>query len=97
MSGTGSTVILPGASISVGTSAGGRKLVRRRLVNEGTFTLSGAIGLVVSEGGEVLNTGTFVVNSEFATSTKAIRGGTGTSHFVNTGTVEKTAGAGKVQ
>ncbi len=93
MRGSGSTVLLPGASATNGASASTATLAQRRFVNEGTFTLSTA-NMQISEGGEVLNAGTFVANSEFETSTQTVEAGSGKSLFVNTGTFKKTSGTG---
>ena len=85
MSGSGSTVLLSGAS---GTISNGR-LVGRTLVNEGTLTLSSG-DLKESEGATVENKGTFNVNEGQAA---AIVAGTGAAPlFVNAGTFQRTEG-----
>ncbi len=95
MSGSGSTVILPGAtgSTTMAVNIGIGTLKQRRLVNEGTFTMtSGRLSL--TEGGELLNAGTFKANSESET---AIKKGTGSAKIVNAGTFKKTSGAGTTE
>ena len=85
MSGSGSTVLQPGAT----ASARNGRLAGRRLVNEGTFTLIGG-DLKMSEGAVVDNAGTFNLHQE---QTFAIVVGTGAAPlFVNTGTFAKTDG-----
>jgi RHS repeat-associated protein len=87
MSDSGSTVILPAATAT--KSAGSTVyLKQRRLVNEGTFTATGA-SITESEGAELLNSGTFNCNTGVSNS---ILAGSGVSSVVNTGTFRKTAG-----
>jgi RHS repeat-associated protein len=87
MSGTGDTVILPGAT-GLTTLAGSAHLKQRRIINEGTFTMESGT-LAESEGAQFFNEGTYNANTskEVAVST-----GTGTSSFINTGTLQRTAG-----
>ncbi len=93
MSGSGSTVIKPGASASIEPSSGSgwARLTERSLVNEGTLTLAhGEISM--SEKGWVKNTGTFDVTSE---ATSALFGES-PSVFLNTGTFRRSAGSTNV-
>ncbi len=93
MSGSGSTVIKPGASASIELSSGFElaRLTERSLVNEGTLTLArGEISM--SEKGWVKNTGTFDMISE-ATSPLF---GESPSVFLNTGTFRRSAGSAEV-
>ena len=88
MSGLGTTVL---ASSATGSIEGSSEvsLEQRTLINEGTFTLTKGL-INMSKGAEVKNTGTFVTNSEGTNLTA----GEGTPPlFVNTGTLQKTAGA----
>ncbi len=88
MSGPGSTVVLPGAT-AITSFAGTGQLEQRRLVNEGTFTMSpGTIS--ESAGAEIVNAGTFNVNAQAI----AIAKGSGSSLFINKGTLKKVSGAG---
>jgi RHS repeat-associated protein len=89
MAGSGSTVLLSEASASTTLSLHA-KIKQRRFVNESTFTNTSG-GLVLSEGAEFLNKGTYTTKSSLAT---IIEKGTGTASFVNTGTFQKTAGTG---
>ncbi len=89
MSGSGSTVVLSGASGTVGGS-----LINRTLVNEGTLTLPySGTELFMGEGSKVKNRGTFIANYEasYAIGVATIDTSRG---FVNTGTFEKTEGTG---
>jgi hypothetical protein len=63
MKGSGSTVILPEASVSMNMPGSYGGLEERHLVNEGTFTVSGGI-IFGSKGAEVNNIGTFNANAE---------------------------------
>ena len=95
MSGSGSTILEPGASGSI-TIPGGNdaSFEERALVNEGTLTLStGHIAL--SEEARIENRGTLRVNSEATEAVKLTVGGSG--KLVNSGTLEKMAGAGSTQ
>ncbi len=95
MSGSGSTVLASGASGSIAVSGGDyANLAGHSLVNEGTLTLaSGHISL--SEEARLENRGTFKVNSEATNALRLVPGESG--KLVNTGTVEKTSGAGASQ
>jgi RHS repeat-associated protein len=91
MSGSGSTVLTGGGSGSV---RGGVVLAQRTLVNEGTLTFSENY-ISMQEGAEIKNTGTFNANSE---GFGLIVEGTGAAPlFVNTGTFQKTVGAGTTE
>ncbi|HEY3959755.1 MAG TPA: hypothetical protein VGL68_04505, partial [Solirubrobacteraceae bacterium] len=61
MSGSGSTVLLPGSTGSF-TLASTANLTRRTLVNEGVLTQSSG-RLALAEGAEVKNVGTYKANS----------------------------------
>jgi RHS repeat-associated protein len=89
MRGAGSTVILPGATATTSNNYYAR-IEKRRVVNEGTFTAKEG-EIMVNEGAEFLNTGTFNANAD-ALSTIGVYGAGGT--FVNEGTFRKTAGTG---
>jgi RHS repeat-associated protein len=92
LNGTGSTVILPGAEGTVSPEALAN-LLERKLVNQGTLALpSGHIR--VQKGAEIVNEGTFTVNSEDA---PAIELGTGSAKLVNSGTFRKTSGTGTTE
>jgi RHS repeat-associated protein len=95
MSGSGSTVLLSGASGSIAVSGGDyANLAKRALVNEGALTLaSGHISL--SEEAKLENRGTFKVNSEATGAIGLAPGGSG--KLVNSGTVEKSSGTGVSQ
>ncbi|HET9154486.1 MAG TPA: RHS repeat-associated core domain-containing protein [Solirubrobacterales bacterium] len=94
MSGTGKTVLKPGASAELSVW-GYLNISERTFVNEGTVTFAnGAIN--VSKGATLRNLGTFKANSqwgepEFRLASKA----DSSPRFVNAGTFEKTAGTGK--
>ncbi len=89
MSGSGSTVVEPGASASIEPSSGSgwARLTERLLVNEGMLTLARG-EILMSEKGSVKNTGSFDVASE-ATS---VLFGESPSVFLNTGTFRRSAG-----
>jgi RHS repeat-associated protein len=89
MSGSGSTVILPGASGAINS---GDVLTGRLLVNEGTATLVASSGATIteSEGAMIKNSGTFKANAE--SGPPEIKKGTGTASIVNIGTFEKAEG-----
>ena len=94
MSGSGSTVVLPGA---LGTINGANNLVARSLVNEGTTTLVKSTGgtITESEGAQFKNSGTFKANAE--SGPPEIKQGPGTSSIVNTGIFEKAEGTGTTE
>jgi RHS repeat-associated protein len=87
MSGTGDTVILPGAT-GLTTLAGSAHLKQRRIINEGTFTMESGT-LAEAEGAQFFNEGTFNANTSKAV---AVSAGAGASSFVNTGTLQRTSG-----
>ena len=76
MEGSGSTVILPGATATLSQKV---ELAQRRIVNEGTFTQLTSGSIEGTEFPEILNTGTFILNG----------GGVGGAKFVNEATVRK--------
>lgn len=90
MSGSGSTVILPGATGAFEEVLVAR-LTGRRLVNEGTVTQTSLGQIRLFEGAEIQNTGTFTVNSESGINVEATGA---TNHFVNTGILRKTESTG---
>ncbi len=96
MSGSGSTVILPGATATI-TNGGGSVAVYlegRKLVNEGKATFTSGF-LEMSEGAVLENKGTFNANSEASSERlKQINAGAGGSTIINKGTFRKTAGTG---
>lgn len=89
MQGSGSTVLLPGATGSMNIPFVAARLEQRDFVNEGTFTLT-AGQLLFSEGAEIHNTGTFNANGEGTAAIASIEAGP----FVNTGIFQKTSGSG---
>ena len=97
MSGSGSTVLGSGASGTVEASSGceSMSLAGRTLVNAGTLTF-GSGTLLLSEGARFDNQGTFKDNSESSCYGPQIKpaGSGGAPSLLNTGTFEKTAGAG---
>jgi RHS repeat-associated protein len=92
MSGSGSTVLLAGASLSTSLT-GTARIKQRQFINEGTVTLSSG-GMAESEGARIVNTGTFNVTTA---TTVALVSGTGGSSFRNAGTFQKTSGTGLTQ
>src|ERR1700691_1753410 len=98
MSGSGSTVLDPGVSGAIEAPAGAPAVVEgRSLINEGTLAFpSGTI--LLSDGALLKNTGTLEASSETSTYAAQIgipSGSEGAApSFVNTGTLEKTAGTG---
>jgi RHS repeat-associated protein len=90
MSGSGTTLIPPGATVT-GTPKYVAELHERTFLNEGTFDLeSGTLG----EGGgaEFINKGTF----DATTSAESAIYGSAEETFVNQGTFERTGGSGGV-
>ncbi|HEX3174589.1 MAG TPA: hypothetical protein VHQ43_10300, partial [Solirubrobacterales bacterium] len=98
MTGTGKTVVKPGATAELKqeVSGGSISINERTLVNEGTLTFS--VGNLYVGGGAVIeNSGTFRANSE-PTSVAAFRYMSGAAPLiVNTGNFEKTAGTGTTE
>ena len=96
MSGSGSTVLLSGASGSFELTANAY-VAGRTFVNEGTLTIeNGETGsLQLSEGAVVENKGTFNANREVGPVVGV--GGGATPKFVNSGVVRKTAGSGRTE
>ena len=98
MEGSGSTVLKASASGTVRASS--VTLSERRLVNEGTLTLSAGFIELVS-GAVFFNSGTFNVNDNEKACEEGCNGtglgkGSGSSSFVNTGVVKKAEGAREV-
>jgi RHS repeat-associated protein len=91
MSGSGTTVVESGASASVvGAEA---RLVGRKFVNEGTFTLESG-EMRMTDGARFENNGTFNANAE-GTFDMYTNNESTAPLFVNTGTFQKTAGTGQ--
>ena len=86
MSGSGSTVILPGAVASITAENEIVHVEQRELVNKGTFTHQNG-QIEMAEGAILRNTGTYKSNTGYSV---AIIAGSGVSSIVNTGVVEKT-------
>ena len=94
MSGTGSTVILSGATATLTTECINGKLTERTLRNEGTFTDDRQ--LLASAGAVVENAGTFNANIAQGEGNAIHTTSTGTApHFVNTGVFRKHTGSGE--
>ncbi len=91
MAGSGSTVILPGASASLGVEGGVLHVTERSFVNEGTTTLESG-DLDEAEGAIVTNSGTFVVATGTG-GTNYIGNSSGAASFINAGLLEKASGA----
>ena len=86
MSGSGSTVLLPGATATVK----GNTLSERTFVNGGTVTLPTEY-MQIKEGAHFRNAGTFIV----MTQTGSLGPSGSNAEFLNLGTFEKTTGTGK--
>ena len=86
MSGSGSTVLLPGGVGSQTAVNEITHLSQRRLINEGTFTHQNG-QIEMAEGAKLKNVGTFRSNTGYSI---AIIDGGGGSSIVNTGIFEKT-------
>jgi YD repeat-containing protein len=92
MSGSGATVVEPGAYATINIPVGKTALIERSLVNEGTITFTSG-QLWMSEGATIRNAGTFKANSEtgepqfFINKTGAVE-----PLIINEGSFEKTAG-----
>ncbi len=93
LTGSGSTVIAPGAS-GVIVAGSTLSLGGRTLSNDGTLTLSGTTGLQGSDRARLANSGTLVINSEGDDEGHSLLAGTGEATLVNSGTIEKTTGDG---
>ena len=97
MEGSGSTVLDAAAAGSI--DAGSVTLSERRLVNEGTLTLT-AGSIELGSGAVFSNSGTFYLNDSERACGECGRTGlekvSGSSSFVNTGVVKKAEGAGEI-
>ena len=93
MSGSGSTVVLPGAS---GAVKGGVTLAVRELINEGTTTLEHGGWLHMAEGAQIKNTGTFKTNTSDGWN-GFYPDGSGAPSIINTGIFEKAAGSSETE
>ncbi len=90
MSGSGSTILMSGASGSI-EKLSSQPLDQRTFVNEGTFTMTEG-SIEMGDGAKIKNLGTFKANAEgSALNHKGEAGAAGL--FVNSGTFEKTVGA----
>ncbi len=94
MSGSGSTVVQSGATGTIGK--GNPELTARSLVNEGSIILPTGTTLHESEGAVIKNLGTFDIQDESSPSI-TVGGSVTAPSFVNTGTVERTKGAGATE
>ncbi len=96
MLGSGRTVIQSGASGIVNPADGSWVLVEeeRTLVNEGELTIGATGGIDLGKHGSLLNKGTLLVNGETGPENHGIASNGGEPSVTNTGTVEKTEGAG---
>ncbi|HEV7528060.1 MAG TPA: RHS repeat-associated core domain-containing protein [Solirubrobacteraceae bacterium] len=89
MSGSGATIVMPGATASKEEPAG--QLLERTLINEGTFKLNEPAGAIqMGQFARLENIGTFDITE--GTPLEAI-GSLSESLFVNTGTFQKTDGS----
>jgi RHS repeat-associated protein len=95
MSGTGATVLTPGATGSVTTGGGWARLKERRLVSEGSFAMNEGI-MAITEGGILENKGTMTVNHQ-STFDIFDNGGTTRPKVVNAGVLQKTSGTGETK
>jgi RHS repeat-associated protein len=93
MSGTGATVIAPGATASVTTGGGYAKVVERAFVNEGSLSVNAGL-LRLSEGMVFDNKGTLTVNNEGPAAAIAVGEGATAPLLLNEGLLQKTAGSG---
>ncbi len=94
MQGSGSTVILPGATASTTSMTDEyERIEKRRIVNDGTYDESEG-EILMNEGAEIINAGTFEANEE-AIEAIGIYGAGGT--FVNNGVFQKTSGTGTAE
>jgi len=96
MSGSGSTVIQSGASVTIGTGGTFLDLEGRTLVNEGTVTIAGEGSITESEGAKIVNSGTLTTSSETGGG-GVFKSGSGSGKLVNSGLLEKTAGTGRTE
>ena len=94
MTGTGSTVILPGASGTMGNGESIFEIWERTLLNEGVI-LSKEGTIFMDEGAHFENVGTFKANAENPSFDQFDEGGFGHGYILNTGLFEKTEGTGK--
>jgi len=88
MSGSGTTVIQPGATVTAAPKYNAN-LTERTFVNEGTFSLTSG-DLYEASGAEFINEGTFTTE----TSNEHVIAGPGTAKFVNVGSFKKVGGTG---
>lgn len=92
MSGSGATVLLPGATATLATISESMQLIGRDLINEGALAFySGK--LVASEGAQIVNSGIFDANSTIVPAISASGGGS----FINHGLLKKTFGGGTTE
>jgi RHS repeat-associated protein len=93
LAGTGSLVLQSGANGTVSPALEKTTLTERTLINQGSLTFSSG-QIWMSEGASIQNTGTLRANSEAGEPQFFIASGTLSPSMTNTGTFEKTAGAG---
>jgi RHS repeat-associated protein len=92
LAGSGTTVLLPGATGSMGVTGTHKQIAERTLTNEGTMTFA-AGQLRMSNGGVIRNVGTFIANSQSEFPQIAFEPEVGaTPQIVNSGLFEKTEG-----
>jgi RHS repeat-associated protein len=93
MSGSGSTVIQPAASANLGAFTT-RNLVGRKYINEGT-TSFGQGRIAMAQGAEIVNSGTFIADSQNESPQIAFSPTEGPAPLIlNTGLFEKLGGPG---
>lgn len=96
MSGSGETIIGPGVSGVIEAASGCEpmRLSERKLINEGTLTFSWGT-LLMSNGAQLENEGTFEDNTEASCDGTQIQASGGANpSLLNTGVFDKTAGSG---
>ena len=93
MSGSGITVVAPGATASITTGGGKAKVVERAFVNEGSLSVNAGL-LRLSEGAVLDNKGMLTVNKEDTTAEIGVGEGTTAPLLLNEGLLQKTAGGG---
>ncbi|MBL8115611.1 MAG: IPT/TIG domain-containing protein [Acidobacteria bacterium] len=93
MGGTGTTVILPGATLVAGVAglAGATNVVQRTIDNQGTLVVEGLSSLGLSSGATLLNSGLVDLPGDRGFGNPGSPGGT----TQNSGTIRKSGGAGE--
>ncbi len=96
ISGTGSTVIEPGATGTITPTGGsGFYLEGSTLRNAGTLTVPKGSGLQGAKGAKLINTGTLIVNGETAADSHGLIASAKEAKLTNYGRMTKTEGTGK--